>query len=89
MLSSALRGRLRLAAAASRGAATAVAPRVLDWAALAGQLTSDEAKREVSKLKKTVEDLRESLAVKARSSTLRGSTNRGRAAASRRTVGSM
>jgi len=58
----------RLGLQASRGAATAVAsaPHVLDWSALTAQLTSDEAKREVSKLKKTVEDVREQLAAQSK-----------------------
>jgi hypothetical protein len=48
-----------------RGVATAVAPK-LDWAHLQSLVHSDEAKREVGKLKKLFEDTREALAVQSK-----------------------
>ena len=58
---------LRLASArlVRRGYATAVAPK-LDWSELASRVNSDEAKREVAALKKTLEDMKEQLATAAK-----------------------
>ncbi len=50
---------------ATRALATAVAPK-LDWGELSARVNSEEAKREVAKLKKTIEDIKESLAAQAK-----------------------
>ena len=55
----------------ARGVATAVAPK-LDWAHLQSLVHSDEAKREVGKLKKLFEDTREALAVQSKVRQERG-----------------
>jgi hypothetical protein len=60
-----------------RGVATAVAPK-LDWAHLQSLVHSDEAKREVGKLKKLFEDTREALAVQSKVRKEQGPGERGR-----------
>jgi hypothetical protein len=73
---------LRLATArlARRGYASAVAPK-LDWSELAARVNSDEAKREVAALKKSLEDMKEQLSMQAKARATRrgGSAERARA----------
>ena len=65
---SAKAARLGLRLAGARQQATAVAAAKLDWSELSAQLSSDDAKREVSKLKKMVEDTKEMLSAQAKAS---------------------
>jgi len=67
---------LTMLAATARRLATAGRPRSLaalaqaspklDWSEVSARCSGDEAKREVAKLKKTVEDLKEMLATQAK-----------------------
>ena len=65
-----MRRSARMALRGARGLADAAAAptgaRKFDWTALTSQLTSDEAKREVAKLRKTVEDVNETLNAQAK-----------------------
>ena len=51
---------------AARALATAVAPGKFDWSDAAARVSGDDAKREVAKLKKLMDDTREMLANQAK-----------------------